>query len=187
MAFFSEEVDSAPPLSRRTVTRAVSLSTDLTYRYSLTRLWDPKLPRGYFIMLNPSYADGDVDDQTVRKCMGFCDRWQLGGLKIGNLFAYRSMHPEDLNAVADPKGPENDRYLRKMLRDCRETRGKLVVAWGAHAPAYREEAVRALIREAEVPAFCLGLTKHGQPLHPVRIAYATPLQSYPLFRDRARA
>jgi hypothetical protein len=33
-----------------------------------------ELPRLGFIMLNPSTADAAVNDQTIRKCIGFAKR-----------------------------------------------------------------------------------------------------------------
>jgi len=48
--------------------RTAHISDCGRYRYSLTRVWDPGLPRATFCMLNPSKADAKVDDHTVRKC-----------------------------------------------------------------------------------------------------------------------
>lgn len=41
------------------------------YRYQLNCVWDESLPIVPFIMLNPSTADGNVDDPTIRRCVGF--------------------------------------------------------------------------------------------------------------------
>lgn len=49
---------------------------DGEYRYLLDRdWWYPDHPKGglerlTFVMLNPSTADGEVDDPTIRRCMG---------------------------------------------------------------------------------------------------------------------
>jgi len=58
------------------------------YRYSLWRVWHPKASRVAFIMLNPSQADATVDDPTIRRCIGFAQRWGYGSLEAVNLFAY---------------------------------------------------------------------------------------------------
>lgn len=60
------------------------------YRYRLSRIWEPGRPVATFVMLNPSTADATNDDATIRKCMGFARRWNLGGIHVGNLFAYRA-------------------------------------------------------------------------------------------------
>jgi hypothetical protein len=44
---------------------------DGDYRYRLWRRWDPNQPIMGWVMLNPSTADDQRDDQTLRKCMGF--------------------------------------------------------------------------------------------------------------------
>ncbi len=79
---------------------------------------------------------------------------------MANLFAYRATKPQRLRAVPDPVGPENDEWLGKLAQEC----GLVVAAWGNHG-AYRERAqqVRAMFSEL----YCLGLTKKGQPKHPL--------------------
>jgi len=59
------------------------------YRYHLWRTWDETRPRLLWVMLNPSTADGETDDPTVRRCIGFSKGWGYGSIEIVNLFAYR--------------------------------------------------------------------------------------------------
>ena len=42
-----------------------------TYRYWLWREWNVELPRLSFVMLNPSTADADRNDPTIRRCIQF--------------------------------------------------------------------------------------------------------------------
>ena len=49
-----------------------------------------KALKAVFIMLNPSTADASNDDPTIRKCVGFAQHWNFGGLYVGNLFAVRA-------------------------------------------------------------------------------------------------
>jgi len=42
-----------------------------TYRYLLTRQVSSSPSIATFIMLNPSTADAEKDDHTIRKCIGF--------------------------------------------------------------------------------------------------------------------
>ena len=101
------------------------------YRYSLSRIWDESLPKLLFIMLNPSTADADNDDPTIRRCIGFAKGWGYGGIVVGNLYAYRSTNPMKLIFEAsigtDIVGPDNDRYLQEMSAQCSE----IVFAWGS--------------------------------------------------------
>src|SRR5687768_14824465 len=71
-----------------------------TYRYNLTRLWDARLIRVCWVMLNPSTADQHEDDATIRRCIGFSRSWGAGALTVVNLFAFRATQPRDLWAAA---------------------------------------------------------------------------------------
>ena len=87
--------------------RAAWLSEDLVYRYMLTRQWDQSLPWVTVIGLNASKADAEIDDATIRRCVGFGKSWGCGGLVMLNLFAYRTPYPRELFKAVDPIGPEN--------------------------------------------------------------------------------
>ena len=85
--------------------RAAELSPDGVYRYKLSRIWAPDIPPALFIMLNPSTADANQDDPTIRRCIAFAKRLGHGGLLVGNLFALRSTNPARLFAVEDSRRP----------------------------------------------------------------------------------
>lgn len=42
------------------------------YRYLLKREWDASLPKVLYIMLNPSTASHETEDQTSKQCLFFC-------------------------------------------------------------------------------------------------------------------
>lgn len=130
------------------------------YRYVLRRVWDGGLPTVLFVALNPSTADHVTDDATVRRCIGFARDWGFGGLVIANLFALRSTDPSALARAADPIGPENDRWLALLSRRVRMT----VAAWGV-AGSLRRRAEEVLPKLVNVHH--LGLTRDGQPRHPL--------------------
>ncbi|WP_239508926.1 DUF1643 domain-containing protein, partial [Stenotrophomonas maltophilia] len=46
-----------------------------------------------FVMLNPSTADADLDDPTIRRCVGFAKALKFDQLSVVNLFAYRATKP----------------------------------------------------------------------------------------------
>jgi hypothetical protein len=146
-----------------------------TYRYYLWRVFDPKLPRVCFIGLNPSKADEMNDDPTIRKCLGFAQRWGYGGIDMVNLFALVSTKPEGLLQVKDPIGPGNHQALTFAF----EQASLVVPCWGDYPVKFR-----ALIRNgkdrtpglpSQVQTKVLGFTQSGAPKHPARIAYDTPL------------
>ncbi len=154
-----------------------------TYRYTLGRIWDDRLPVATFLMLNPSTADANRDDATIRRCLGFARSWQAGGLLVVNLYALRATNPAELLTHADPVGPANDAVLTTVLTahlPGDDTGAPLVAAWGAHrAAAARASHVFALLRGRGLRPRCLGTTSGGHPRHPLRLSATTSLLEYP--------
>lgn len=138
------------------------------YRYLLTRPSEDLAPeRGaaLFLMLNPSTADAELDDPTIRRCRGFSKAWGCAGLTVANLYALRSTDPKQLWNYADPVGPENDDWLRRLAGEC----GDVICAWGANARPERVAAVAQILEDAGARLWCLGVTKAGAPRHPLYI------------------
>jgi hypothetical protein len=136
------------------------------YRYSLWRDWDMEKPKLVFIMLNPSKADANIDDPTLRRCINFANSWDFGSLIVVNLFAYRSASPLDLRQVDDPIGSQNDRYLKKAIKSA----DRVVVAWGNNGKLMqRDRLVLELLSKHNVQPHCLGITKSGYPRHPLYV------------------
>ncbi|MGW8286393.1 MAG: DUF1643 domain-containing protein [Candidatus Deferrimicrobiaceae bacterium] len=156
------------------------------YRYTLWRRWGDG-PVACFVMLNPSTADATEDDPTIRKCMGFARRWGLDGIRVSNLFAYRTAYPRELTRAQrdgiDIVGPGNMEVLGSHM----VTSERMVVAWGSGGG----KAVRDLVGlhrsaflarahyDTTVRLQCLGASKDGSPRHPLMLAYDTPLEPWP--------
>ncbi len=156
--------------------KAAELSPCGAYRLRLSRVWDRVVTPAVFVMLNPSTADAEKDDPTVRRCIGFAGSWGCGGLVVVNLFAFRATDPADLAKAAAPIGPDNDQYVRDAAREG----SPVVAAWGAHAPAAgRAAVVRYVLDQAGVPLKALGFTKEGFPRHPLYVRGDAPLIDYP--------
>lgn len=134
-----------------------------TYRYSLVHEWDRALPRVCFLMLNPSVADEQQLDPTLRRCLGYARSWHFGSFEIGNVFAFRATDPRAMKAATDPFGPANVEHLMRMTRD----HVMVVAAWGVHATHRGGDtvALRCLPRGKTIHA--LALTKSGAPKHPL--------------------
>ena len=133
------------------------------YRYKLWRLWDDTRPDVMFIMLNPSTADATADDPTIRRCIGFARAWGYGGVRVGNLFAWRTPYPQALRSALDPIGRENDGALCELA----EGAALVVAAWGVHGMwLARARTVRQRFTR---PLHALGITKSGEPAHPLRL------------------
>ena len=146
------------------------LSEDGRYRYRLWRTWDASLPRIGFIMLNPSSADGDRDDPTLRRCRAFAKRWGFGSVELANLFAVRSVEPSSLRTCRDALGADNEGYLLNLAG----TVDTVVAAWG-NGGAWKDRGRHVRKMLGEYPLFCLGVTSRGEPRHPLYVQSDTLL------------
>ena len=136
------------------------LSEDGVYRYELYRRWADNTRPVLWVMLNPSTADAEIDDPTIRRVIGFSQSWGFQAAIVCNLFALRATNPQALRTHSDPVGPDNDDYLMRAV--CASDR--IVVAWGAHPFASSRAAwVKKLLPNSH----CLGVTKEGHPRHPL--------------------
>lgn len=145
------------------------------YRYMLRRTWDHSNPRSLIVMLNPSTADAEVDDATIRSCIRLSKIAGYGSFEVVNLFAFRATEPTDMQRAADPVGPANNDAIEGALGRC----DLVVCAWGAYPGAIeRGRAVRSLIRCRRPAVFCWGTTKNGAPKHPLYIKSGTPIEVF---------
>lgn len=138
------------------------------YRYCLTRSWPGPNPSHQvtFIMLNPSQANADQDDPTIRACSQFARRWGYHQLSIVNLFAYRTPQPKTLQQASDPIGPDNDYYLLQAA----ESAHKVILAWGNWGTFLkRDQTVVKLLSSHHHKLHCLMRNNSGQPRHPLYI------------------
>lgn len=126
-----------------------------------------------FIMLNPSTADGETDDPTIRRCIGFAKSWGYERLEVLNLFAFRATKPAELLALNhgdDPVGAENQHHVDKVVVDS----SLIVCAWGAHGPHIdQDETMLGWLDGRET--FALGVTAKGHPRHPLYVPASQPL------------
>lgn len=137
-----------------------------TYRYRLWRRVTASDRICLFIMLNPSTADAEQDDPTIRRCMGFARSLGCGVLQVANLFAFRSPSPKELKNHVAPVGPSNDRHISDAAIETDLSGGQIMCAWGTHGVHLnRDRMVVALLREHAL--LSLGETRDGHPRHPL--------------------
>jgi hypothetical protein len=123
-----------------------------------------------FVLLNPSTADATLDDPTIRRCRSFAASWGNDGIIVANLYALRSPDPAYLWKHPNPVGPENDDHLYELSI----SHGRIVCAWGANAEIDRVCDVAKIFRDAGAKLFCLGVTRHGAPRHPLYVRADQP-------------
>ncbi len=148
------------------------------YRYRLDRKVRLAGPVIAFFGVNPSTADASLDDATTRKWWGFSERMGARAYIAGNLFAYRATDVRQLAAVDNPVGYANGDYLAAIIKEA----NILVPCWGnlkklRRVPefALQVQRVSAMLRQSGKPCLCFGLTKEGDPKHPLFIGYDTKL------------
>lgn len=152
--------------------RGAVISPDGVYRYALWRAWGAGRP-ATFIMLNPSTADAEQDDPTIRRCIGYAKAWGCGGLLVLNLFALRATDPAELHRHPDPVGPDNDDRLCTFLKNTYRPGDIVVAAWGTSGCIRsRGREVRQMFEREMVPLEVLRLTKHWDPAHPLYLPAA---------------
>jgi hypothetical protein len=148
------------PVAKRA--RQTIVSPCREYRYCLWREWEPpQASYVVFIGLNPSTADATQDDPTLRRCVNYAKRWGYGAVCLLNLFAYRATRPAVMKAHPDPVGVENDYWLHYWASGA----DLIVAAWGNHGVHRQRD--QAIFTRLNRPLFCLGITKTGQPKHPL--------------------
>lgn len=146
-------------------------SPDRRYRYTLIHRWDELLDpdRGIaWICLNPSTADEQQLDPTLRRIREFSTAWGYAFFVMLNLFAWRATDPADMKAAPDPIGPDNDEWITHWSQRC----DRMVLGWGEHG-AHLGRNERVLARLDHAKSFCLGRNASGQPRHPLYVAQRT--------------
>lgn len=152
--------------------RGAGFSRCGAYRYWLTRQWADG-PDLVFIGLNPSTADAQRDDATLRRIINFAAGWGYGAVTVVNLFAWRARHPGDLKHARDPVGSRNNYWLQKLAL----ANGPVVAAWGNHGVFLgRQQTVLAKLSNP----LCLGITRKGHPRHPLYAPKSSTLSAFPL-------
>ncbi len=140
--------------------KSAIFSPDRKYRYDLCRIWKENKNSICFVCLNPSTADENIDDPTVRRCIRYADSWGYGGIYMLNLFAFRSTDPSNLYTEKFPIGDENDKHIRFVSEMCDMT----ILAWGNHGKYMdRSSAVLSIVARP----YYLKLTNSGEPGHPL--------------------
>lgn len=158
--------------------RSAEISADGRYRYRLDRWWGDG-PRVAWIMLNPSTADAEVDDPTIRRCIAFTKAWGYDGLTVLNLWPFRATSPDDLKAWLRTN-PQTMAHLDNLNihRAVVPSAPLVVAAWGAdgdfeppgegiRAATGRGTATLGYWSRRGITVHHLGLTKGGHPRHPL--------------------
>lgn len=159
------------------VVKSADLSDDGLFRWSLTRCWG-KGAYVCWIMLNPSSADAVQDDPTIRRCMAWSRRWGYGGLKVVNVWPYRTSSPAELRRWLKVNGQAHEFRLygqnTKVIEATAKDAGLVIAAWGTNGGVRSDEIASGLGFDG-VDLHCLGHSMDGYPIHPMaRGKYRVP-------------
>lgn len=151
------------------------------YRYWLMRDWGWRArgvindgSGGYvlWVGMNPSTAEGDVDDPTIRKEMHFTRAMGLDSYVKANVMDYRATNPKAL--LASGVMPCSDRNAA-TIEGLALGAVRIVVAWGALPKLLQRYADRIVTILPRDRLECMGTTKDGAPRHPLYLPNtATP-------------
>tara|TARA_B100000686_G_C16802696_1_gene987323 strand:+ start:3537 stop:3995 length:459 start_codon:yes stop_codon:yes gene_type:complete len=136
------------------------LSRDKKYRYSLTRIWDDSQKKILFIMLNPSSADSQNDDPTIRRLISFTKKWGFGGFWVCNLYPYRTSSIKELYKSLSSMQNKNKIQIKNHILKT----NLIVYAWGN-----TEKEPNWLKKNVKKP-FCIDKNINGSPKHPLYIS-----------------
>lgn len=145
------------------------------YRYILVHSWQkfgnafvPSSPAVgdkliMWIGLNPSAANEQQLDPTLRRIRWFSHEWGFRSFVMTNLFAYRATMPRDMVLQSDPVGPSND----LMLVNAAASSELVVACWGTHGSHLGRDA--SVLKLINAPLYCLGINADSSPRHPLYV------------------
>ena len=152
--------------------RNATISDCGKFRYDLTRAINGRTPSNTLLgvcMLNPSTADGETDDATIRRLLGYAERNRFGGIYVVNCYAFRATNPNELRtqpADVNVIGDLNFAYIQNAAMMCE----KILVGWGALKkfpdPAHSFK-IADMLKKYNARLVCLGRNLDGSPVHPL--------------------
>ena len=175
----------------------LSLAADAVFspngsrRYALTRRFslDPASTL-LVIMLNPSTADAQANDPTIRRVMGFAKRDGYGSVWVHNLIPICGTDPRRMVAgllslpVDDRLAlrADNLQWLGRAVAAIRERdevgQVDALCAWGVNAPDAEASCTLSYLRRVGVNTLCLGLAGSGVPRHPLYVRGDRPMVDF---------
>jgi len=142
--------------------KGADFSEDGLYRYALWRIWDESKPFVMFVGLNPSTANAETDDPTIRRVKSIASNLGFGGVYMCNCFSYISTNPDMLKEETLEAMMKNANTLSNVSERCRE----VIFAWGNFS-IVKKCGIDVKLSERFPSAKALFINKNGSPKHPL--------------------
>lgn len=151
------------------------VSQDDRLRFKLWQIWQPAEPILAWLMLNPSSADHERLDPTLRRVAGFTRDNGFGGFVAVNVFPQRNAK-QDRRWIDEAAALQmNGRLIPRALLGCQSC----CLAWGAWDWAQAPGWQLATQLARRLPLCWLGQTQSGSPKHPLYLAKSVRLTELP--------
>jgi hypothetical protein len=152
------------------------------YRFRLSRNWSDELDmlsgqagKVTWVMCNPSTADQEADDPTIRRILGFSKRWGYSELMVVNLCPFRTSSPS--LAVRHPLPTwARDKNMGVLVLETMKA-DLVVAAWGRWGGRLfsADHALRTVLLTGRTVLLtgrprilhALAETRGGDPAHPL--------------------
>lgn len=149
-------------------------SEDKTLRFELRRKCGLAGGKVTWVMFNPSTADEEVNDPTIRRVIDFSQRWGFGDLIVVNLLPIRTPDPKEAwawykqaTAYGQPSWSSgywtNEKYIAEAARESE----KVICAFGSLAGHLGYDFRDNWGGPEEL--YCLGVNADGLPKHPLYV------------------
>ena len=136
------------------------------YRYTLHRIWNEELPLVMCIGLNPSTANADKNDPTIRILRKHLSMLGYGGFYMCNLYAIISSTPQILKYSEIDLLKDNKLHFESTEIKCGNN---VIFCWGAFKEVNKKRIDYIVRRYPN--ALCFGKTADGSPMHPMALMY----------------
>lgn len=146
------------------------------YRHLLERWWGSNDSNSAYLLsigMNPSTAEADIDDPTIRWELDLTRRLGLTHYVKVNVGDYRSTSPKGLLNV-EACSPNN----RMIIRSWAAGAHTILAAWGKLHPKLTQLADNVLFDLHGREIWCVGRNADGSPKHPLYVPKDVELERY---------
>ena len=149
------------------------------YRWSLEIEISLERKEIIFIGLNPSISNEYLLDNTTKKIINICDKYNYGKIKLINLFGLISPSPKLLKTHTDPVGFLNNKVIENNIKYwSKSINCDLWIGWGNKGKLFnRDIQVYKIIKKyisikkkkfsKNTNPLLINKTKYNNPIHPL--------------------